>query len=73
MEALNTTPAVTVMPIAGEWRPADCALARQHIDAKETDAVTRGGAGWRRAERNELVTGALNTIAGFACGRATRF
>ena len=64
MSSLSSIPAVTAMPAAGKWRESDCIRARHDIEAKEGDA-----SGWRRNERNELITGALNTIAGFACGR----
>lgn len=64
MTSLANIPAVTVMPAAGRWGEADCTRAREDIEAKERDRD-----GWRRVERNELITGSLNTIAGFACGR----
>lgn len=60
-------PAVTQMPVAGRWD--EHALARAKRDIAEKESVD-DEAGWRRVERNELITGALNTIAGFACGRA---
>eukprot|EP01043_Picozoa_sp_COSAG02_P052400 COSAG02_NODE_5638_length_4164_cov_5.215498_1_plen_901_part_00 len=64
MSSLTSVPAVTVMPVAGKWGQADCSRARREIEAKEDDL-----SGWRTVERNELITGALNTIAGFAVGR----
>ena len=64
MSSLSNIPAVTVMPAAGKWAESDCVRAKQDMEAKAGDA-----SGWRRIERNELITGALNTIAGFACGR----
>ena len=64
MSSLTSIPAVTLMPVAGNWEQADCSRARQDIEAKESDP-----GGWRAVERNELITGALNTIAGFAVGR----
>ena len=64
MSSLTSIPAVTLMPVAGNWEQADCSRARQDIEAKESDP-----GGWRSVERNELITGALNTIAGFAVGR----
>ena len=61
-------PAVTVMPVAGRWKTED--LLRAKRDIAEKQAVDdEASLGWRRVERNELITGALNTIAGFACGR----